>query len=165
VGESGLRVVDGHDLGSFIAGTHGPLNDIKMTQRVQDPDTVSDILFRGTPLFTGLEVIDKDPFTKIGEGDAVALHDNIVLWGPACKEELGRRRAYRILDEIGRKSDDPGFSIHPGPRPLQDVDRFFILHEEAGMLHHFKRGQVNLVKLVLGDNIEAEASAELLACM
>jgi hypothetical protein len=134
-----------------------------MRQGIQDPDTIRQILFGGTPLFTGLEVIDENTFTEIGERDPVAFYDHIVLWVPARQEELGRRRAYGILHQRRRKFDNSLFSVDKGPGPIENFQRLFVLYEEAGIPHHFKGGEVNLVELVPGKHIDAQASAEPLA--
>ena len=64
-----------------------------------------------------------------------------------------------VLHDVRRDAHDAGLAVDAAAAVLEDVPRLVVLDEDAGALEDLERGEVDVVELGVGEDVEAQSAA------
>ena len=137
----------------------GQFVGVELVQVVGQPRRVGDVLLRGLPQLAGIEVDDPQTLAERGEADAAGVQHDVVLGVPARGEDPLRSGVDRRFHDVRRYLDDAGLAIDGCPTGLENVHRPRVVGEHPRLLQDLERGQMDVLELVVGEDVEAETSA------
>jgi len=158
-----LGVVHGDGLGRGVLRPDGDLVRVHLGEVVVEPGVVGDVALRRVAHLAGEHVDDADALAEVGEGDAPGFQDDVVLGVAPTEDELARRRADRVLDEVRRDPDRTRLAVDPAAAVAEEVEGLVGLDEDPSAVEHLEGGEMDVVHLGLREDAEAQATAARMA--
>ena len=146
------------DLGRHVGGRHGDRVDLDVVERVDEAREVADVLLRGGAQLAVPGVDGLDALGEVGESDAPALKDDVLVGGAAAERDGGGRPADALLEHVLRDPHLARGAVDLAAAVGEQVERLVVLHPEAGRLEHLDGAPVDGLPLVCGEDVDADAA-------
>ena len=161
VGQIGFSIVQWHGALILVVSAECLFAEIDLIEVIDDSCRFDQILLQRWTVFSGVRIIDHDPFTEIREMYPLAFQHQIMFRITPRQDHLGRCGANRLFDDEGWNLHHLGVSIDVCTAFFETIQGLFVFHIDTGLIEHFECTQVNLLDFVVGQDVQTQARLQL----
>ena len=166
VAHAGVELVQHARLGRAVLGADHGARGADVVERLHDLGAVGEVLLDGAADLARLRVAGEDAAAVGADVDVLAVERQVVLGVAGAERVLVRRRAHGALDDVRRDLRHGGLAVDRGAVRLEHVERVLRVELDAAVLDHVERGLVDLLHVVLREQLELDALADVaLVCV